>query len=394
MNFLYILEENETGPSGVVSVVKNKILNWNKLDKIYLLININHWAFNEFSKIKRKNLKIIKLKFSTSHEFNLYLKKKINFSFISKVFRLFFFPYEILTNLRIFFYIRWIIKSNSIDIIFNHNGGWPGGILNRISLLSSMGNNVKNCLIIHNYPVKKNIFNYLFLKLNSFLVNLIKPKIITVSENCKKVLINHSKFKRIKVIYNGIDANFKQSKKINVKSNKIRISYFGKIEERKGLHLLVEALNELKFKSVVLNIYGDGEEKYKNKLVLKNNKKKFNLHFHKPVHDITKFLSSTDILVLPSIKFESFGMVLIEAMRQKVPVICSDSGGMKEIVRNNINGLMFKNKNVKDLKKKLSILISSKKKRREFGKKGYLTFKNKFTNKIFIKEYQKLSYEK
>ena len=75
MNFLYILEENETGPSGVVSVVKNKILNWNKSDKIYLLINSNHWAFNEFSKIKRKNLKIIKLKFLTSHEFNLYLKK-------------------------------------------------------------------------------------------------------------------------------------------------------------------------------------------------------------------------------------------------------------------------------------------------------------------------------
>ena len=83
-------------------------------------------------------------------------------------------------------------------------------------------------------------------------------------------------------------------------------------------------------------------------------------------------------------------MVLIEAMRQKVPVICSNSGGMKEIVRNNINGLIFKNKNIEDLKKKLSILISSKNKRREFGKKGYLTFKNKFTNKIFIKEYQKI----
>ena len=60
------------------------------------------------------------------------------------------------TNLKIFFYIRGIIKSNSIDIIFNHNGGWPGGILNRICLLSSIGNNVKNYLIIHNYPVKKN----------------------------------------------------------------------------------------------------------------------------------------------------------------------------------------------------------------------------------------------
>ena len=118
------------------------------------------------------------------------------------------------------------------------------------------------------------------------------------------------------------------------------------------------------------------------------------MNFYKPVSDITKLLSLTDILVLPSIKFESFGMVLIEAMRQKVPVICSNSGGMKEIVKNNKNGLVFKNKDIKDLKKKLSILISSNNKRKEFGEKGYLTFKNKFSNKIFIKEYQKLSYAK
>ena len=75
---------------------------------------------------------------------------------------------------------------------------------------------------------------------------------------------------------------------------------------------------------------------YKKKLIIKNIQKKFILNFYKPVPNITKFLSLTDILILPSIKGESFGMVLIEAMRQKVPVICSDSGGMKEIVKNNI----------------------------------------------------------
>ena len=213
MNILYILEEHESGPSGVVSVVKNKILNLNKIDTVYLLINKNHWAFNEFSKIRRKNFKIIKLKFSISHEFNLYLKKKINNSFINRVSRLILLPNEILNNLKVFFYLRKIIISNSIDIIFSHNGGWPGGILNRIVLLSSIKLNVKKYLIIHNYPAKKNIFNFLLLKLNTFFVNIAKPKIITVSENCKKELIVQKYFKKIKVIYNGIDINFKKKKK-------------------------------------------------------------------------------------------------------------------------------------------------------------------------------------
>jgi len=394
VNFLYILDENETGPSGVVSVVRNKILNWNELDKIYLLINKNHWAFNEFSKIKRKNFKIIKLNFFSSHEINLYLKKKINFSLVSKLLRFIFLPYELFTNLITFFYLIQIISSNYIDTIFSHNGGWPGGILNRIGLLSSVGMNIKKILIIHNYPVKKNFFNYFFIKTNDFIINLIKPKIITVSESCKKVLISRNHFKKIKVIYNGIDVNFKSSKKFKAKSKKIKISYFGKIQERKGLHLLIKALNCINFKNVFLNIYGDGDEKYKKKLKMIKNQKGFVLNFYKPVSNITNYLSFTDILVLPSIKYESFGMVLIEAMRQKVPVICSDSGGMKEIVKNNINGLTFKNNNIYDLKKKLSILICSSNKRKEFGKKGYLTFAKKFSNKIFIKEYQKLTHEK
>ena len=352
MNFLYILEENESGPSGVVSVVKNKIINWSESDSIYLLINKDHWAFKEFSKIKKKNFKIIKLKFSTSNEVNLFFKKKINFSLISKILRLILLPYEILINLRVFFYLRQIIKSNSINIIFNHNGGWPGGILNRIGLLSSFGHDIKNYLIIHNYPVKKNFFNFLFIKLNDFFVYLIKPKIITVSKSCRKDLILCNHFSKIQVIYNGIDGNLIKSKQMNLRSKKIIISYFGKIQERKGLHLLVQALNEIKSKNIVLCIYGDGDNDYKKKLILMNIQRNFDLIFYKPVPDITKFLLITDIVVLPSIKYESFGMILIEAMRQKIPVICSDSGGMKEIVKNNINGLIFKNNNINDLKKK------------------------------------------
>ena len=266
--------------------------------------------------------------------------------------------------------------------------------MNRIGLLSSFGHDIKNYLIIHNYPVKKNFFNFLFIKLNDFFVYLIKPKIITVSKSCRKDLILCNHFSKIQVIYNGIDGNLIKSKQMNLRSKKIIISYFGKIQERKGLHLLVQALNEIKSKNIVLCIYGDGDNDYKKKLILMNIQRNFDLIFYKPVPDITKFLLITDIVVLPSIKYESFGMILIEAMRQKIPVICSDSGGMKEIVKNNINGLIFKNNNINDLKKKVLILINSKTKRKKFGKKGYSTFKNKFTNKIFIKEYQKLSYGK
>ena len=76
MNLLFVLEENEyLKPSGVVSLVKNKIENWKSSDYIYILLNKNHWAYSDFKKIKRKNYKVIKLQFAISDEINIYLKK-------------------------------------------------------------------------------------------------------------------------------------------------------------------------------------------------------------------------------------------------------------------------------------------------------------------------------
>ncbi len=394
MKLLFILEENEPKPSGVISVVKNKIENWKSSDFIYVLINKNHWAYNELKKIKRKNYKLIKLNFLISDEINIYLKQKINFDIGYKLIRFFFIPLEFYLNLKLLFYLKKLLKLNSIETIFSHNGGWPGGILNRISLISSTYMNINRILIIHNYPVKKNLFNYFLIKFNALIVKLLNVKVITVSKNCKSALVLYSGLKKIKVIYNGISQKINLNKKIKRKTKKIHLNYFGKIEYRKGLHILIGALNNIGLNDIVLNIYGDGDLNYKKKLKFLKKNNNYGLNFYKPISDITKVLKETDILILPSIQFESFGMVLIEAMRQQVPIICSNSGGMTEIVKNEKNGLTFKNNNSNDLKKKLVTLIKSNSKRKKFGKEGYKIFIKKFTNKNFLNEYQKLIYEK
>ena len=390
MNYLYILEEHEKGPSGVVNVVKNKILNWNKTDYIYLVLNKNHWAKKEFLSIKRKNLKIINLNFNISHEINVNMRKINNFLFIHKLFRLFLLPYEFYLNYKVFLYFRKIIKKYSIDVIFSHNGGWPGGILNRLVLLSAAYfKNIKRFIIIHNFPVKKNFFNFIFIELNNLIINKLNVGIITVSKSCKKSLLNELKFNKISVIYNGIDKNdLKKNYKKKNKKN-LNISYFGKIQRRKGLDLLIKASNGIEINNLNINIYGNGEENYKKELkTLKSGM--YKLKFHNYFPKIHRFIDEADIVVLPSIEFESFGMVLIEAMRQKKPIVCSNHGGMKEIVKNNVNGFLFENKNYQDLQNKLLLLIHSKSKRKIFGKNGYTIFKKNFENNIFLKSYKKI----
>jgi glycosyltransferase involved in cell wall biosynthesis len=55
--------------------------------------------------------------------------------------------------------------------------------------------------------------------------------------------------------------------------------------------------------------------------------------------DIPEVAATFDIGVVPS-RQESFGMVLVELMSMKVPVVCSGKGGLAELVRNEETGLV------------------------------------------------------
>lgn len=63
---------------------------------------------------------------------------------------------------------------------------------------------------------------------------------------------------------------------------------------------------------------------------------------------IYQMMSQSDCLILPSVS-EGIANVVYEAISIKLPVISSDCGGMKEIIKNGYNGYLFKNRNVLDL---------------------------------------------
>ena len=387
------MEEHQKGPSGVVTIVKNKIINWNHDDNIIILLNKNHWAYNQLRLIKRKKYKIIKLNFKNSNEIKIKVKNILNNKILYSVFRVLFFPFEILLNLKLIFFLKKIIKKNSIQVILSHNGGWPGGILNR--LIFYLSKKIKKILIIHNFPAKNNFINSVFLKFNELLINYLNIEIITVSKACKKSLKENSLFKRIKIIHNGIEELNKNKNTLNKKifSKRIKIFFLGKIESRKGLDILIQAANKIK-KNFDIYIYGNGEKKYINYLKNLKNVNNYNLIFKKAEPDVVKILENCEIVIMPSRSYESFGMTLVEAMRQKKAVICSNVGGMTEIVKTKRNGFVFKKNDTDDLKKKLESLIVSKKLRTKFGYEGYKTYIKKFSNKIFLKKYYRLVYEK
>ncbi len=79
-----------------------------------------------------------------------------------------------------------------------------------------------------------------------------------------------------------------------------------------------------------------------------------------------------DCLVVPSIWMENSPLVIHEAQQSKIPVITADVGGMKEFVADNVNGILFKHRNVLSLKEKMENAINSLFTMKDLGKKGYL----------------------
>lgn len=98
-----------------------------------------------------------------------------------------------------------------------------------------------------------------------------------------------------------------------------------------------------------------------------------------------EFLQKADMLAFPSYyPKETFGLVNLEAMEYKLPVISTDEGGIPYVVKDGKTGLICKSRNPIDLARCLSKLIKNPEMRIAMGEAGYQYFKKEFTIDKFI----------
>ena len=177
---------------------------------------------------------------------------------------------------------------------------------------------------------------------------------------------------KTKVLYLGIkDVNYFKKEDITkfrdelYVKNSFMIGFVGRINEFKGQYLLIEAAKELIDKGLDIKIYFVGSTMNEDYLdLLKEKVKDYGLEnkifFLGFITEPNKFIQTCDVIVAAS-KNETFGLVVIEAMKNKVAVIASRNGGFLEIIDDEINGLLFENQNSKDLALKIECLYKDNK---------------------------------
>jgi len=299
-----------------------------------------------------------------------------------------------------FFYGLWIVKKNRIDVVHCH--WWvPAGMVCYLlsffvplrMVITTHGSDV---FILRQFrwalPFAKLIFKraHFATAVSTSLKQLISTE-LGVDEN--RVFVFPMPFETSK---------FYARKEKRVKKG--AILSIGRLIQRKGYNYLVKAAQILRDEGVEfqVTIIGNGPEEG----VLRKLIADLNLENHVsivdwlPQKELNAYYSQSEIFVLPSItdwkkESEGLGLVLLEAMACRVPVVATRSGGMVDIVLHEKTGLLVPERDAEALASALRRLLENKDLQERLAGEGYRFVHENFTTQATAKKlkaiYQKMS---
>lgn len=226
----------------------------------------------------------------------------------------------------------------------------------------------------------------------------------SITNGLKKVIREFGIKSKFGVIPLGVDMkkfrpNIKGSDLIRKKfcsKKELMILSVGRLVDKKGHKYLLEAFSKIseKIPNTKLIIVGDGPlystlTKMSEDLGLAKK-----IIFTKEINhsELPKYYSAADLFVLPSVvdkisNMETQGVVFLEAMASKCPIISTNTGGIPDVVTNKKVGILVKQKDSKVLAEKMLLLLKSASLRKSISENAYMHVKKNFTWDMIAKKY-------
>ena len=161
-------------------------------------------------------------------------------------------------------------------------------------------------------------------------------RIITVSEHDKRILVNMGIDEdKVSCLYVGVDLD-----KCNInKDDEFSIVYVGRLEEVKGIRILIKAIELLKDKGYDMRFRIVGSGRLYN-LVKDKANDKVEIYGSRSHDEALELIRRSHVLVLPSFS-EGLPLVILEAMASNTIVIASNVGGIGEVITDLKDGLLI-----------------------------------------------------
>jgi glycosyltransferase involved in cell wall biosynthesis len=178
---------------------------------------------------------------------------------------------------------------------------------------------------------------------------------------------------KLKILPRGLDtelfhpARRKRAffEKIGAGNGEVRLLYVGRISREKNLDLLAAAYRRLRDEGLPVQLFVVGHGPY-SEAFTKSLPEAFFTGYLNGTELATAY-ASADVFVFPSTT-DTFGNVILEAQASGLPVVVSDSGGPKELVQHEMNGLITKSRDVEDFARAIRTLVTDPTLRKRMAK--------------------------
>ena len=229
--------------------------------------------------------------------------------------------------------------------------------------------------------------------------NFLKKKLYKwVFQNTEVICLAHSLTEDIRhvsssspfIVPCGIPIHAKSKQEVTKKNSVLQILFLSNYIEKKGIFKLIDALRILKDQefTFIARLVGaptdlsiETIENYTRERNLQNCIQVVGPRYGDEKYN--EFLNA-DIFAFPTFySNETFGLVNLEAMQFKLPIVTTDEGGISEVVIDEVTGFVVEPKNVEQLADKMKILMKNKDLREKMGMNGKDRFLENFTVQHF-----------
>ena len=255
---------------------------------------------------------------------------------------------------------------------------------------------INNVTGLGTLALKSIFFNFLFSLLLKF--SFFKSKrVIFHNHNDLKFLNLSTNNKFIVLPSMGINTSsypFKK-RKFNFSSNKIKFVFVGRLIKDKGIVEYLEAAKIInkKYPNTSFTVLGSidlSNLSHINSDYINEHKKFKFLNFISFVENTYEIIDKHDCLILPSYR-EGIPRVIMEAQSMGIPVLATNVPGCNSLIKANINGFLFKERDVKSLVNIIEKFINSDINiLNKISNNAYINISTNFEEKIILDRYMKV----
>ena len=297
---------------------------------------------------------------------------------------------KLMNFLKLLLHIRKEVKRLRSDLVYVTPNACGGAFYKDfvvVQMLKSMG-----CKVVAHYH-NKGVSTRQDRPLDDFLYrHFFKDlKVILLAEALYKDVQKYVKRENVFICPNGIPETLESEPSAERHNEVPHLLFLSNLIVSKGVWVLLDALKILKNKgySFVCDFVG-GETKEISALDFEKEVEKRELnriavyHGKKYGEEKVAYLRLANIFVFPTFYHnEAFPLVNLEAMEYKLPIVTTGEGGIPDMAKDGVNGLICERRNPEALAAALSRLMDDKALRNEMGEAGYKLFKERFTLQRF-----------